>query len=217
LNLDKHQHRGQHAHSEENAIGRQLIAEVKAIAGGLGSQKVHHLLLLAGKYVLRNLDLGITDEVSNTWLANVIPSASSIARAPVAQLRVEVVRLRDRFDSQLVFPQTDHGHRHDKNVPPCVEGKQLVSSLKTMVDRQKCCEALSISLPPTGERYHASLRLIKLYCVVNQQYQADSRKPHDATKWKHWVHNAAATIDVDLLELEDISVDALNVNEILGD
>jgi hypothetical protein len=67
LNLDKHQHRGQHAHSEENAIGRQLIAEVKAIAGGLGSQKVHHLLLLAGKYVLRNLDLG---KIVELWPAS---------------------------------------------------------------------------------------------------------------------------------------------------
>jgi hypothetical protein len=146
-----------------------------------------------------------------------LSDAQQLAKAERTKVRVAEMRSLHRTGSRKKVEEVKELECDVPEIPPCVEGKQLVSSLKTMVDRQKCCEALSISLPPTGERYHASLRLIKLYCVVNQQYQADSRKPHDATKWKHWVHNAAATIDVDLLELEDISVDALNVNEILGD
>ena len=109
------QHTPSAAGSTANVEARQIIAEIASVGSALGAEKLHRILLLAGKFFGNRLQLGevdgLTDEEMNYWLSNVVPSVSKIQRTPAIQLRVELQRKRGRLSAVMVHVSHDHGHR----------------------------------------------------------------------------------------------------------
>ena len=103
----------------------------------------------------------------------------------------------------------------DPAVPAAVMGRVMVSTLRTMLERVKCCETFGIDVP-AGTGYHGYPALIKAYCEEKGQWDRNDRDGNNPSKRKYWVESFVSDVDVGVLEQQDTSVGDLDVSEILG-
>jgi len=121
---------------------------------------------------------------------------------------------RLRIDDAKELSSSANGGR--PVVPAIVLGHTLVSNITLKVSRMRCCAAFNIAVPE-GTGYNGYTTLIKEWCDAKGQFDVNSRSPLAKDKRKYWVENFETQADVELAEVQDNSVDGLDISEILGE